>query len=98
MQVLITTSPLASVACPPRSPKTVKPSSRTSTPASDMLHPALRDHLAAADRHDASSTYPPPLKRRVLAAALEGRRIDPPFGVRIDQDPFVFKGLAEDLS
>src|SRR2546421_3525643 len=98
MQVLITTSPLASAACPPRSPKTVKPSSRTSPTASDMLHHALRDHLAAANRHDDPSTYPPALKGRVLAAALKGRRIDPPFGVRIDQDPFVLQGLAEDLS
>src|SRR6266550_1619397 len=98
MHVLITTSPLAWIACPPRSPKTVKPSSRTRTIASDMLHHALRNHLAAADRHDDPSAQPPALKRRVLAAALEGRRVDSPFGVRIDEDPFVFQGLADNLS
>src|SRR5713101_6436224 len=98
MQVLITTSPPAWVACPPRSPNTVNPSSRTRTIASGMLHQALRYHLAATDCHDHSSAQPPTLKRRVLAAAPEGRRVNRPLGVRINQDPFVFQGLADDLS
>src|ERR1700737_2421636 len=98
MQVLITTSPLACPATPPRSPKTVKPSSRTRTIASGMLHHALRDHLAATHRHDDPSAYPPALKRRVLAAASEGRRANRPLGSRIDQDPFVLQRLADDLS
>src|SRR6202011_3717282 len=98
MQVLITTSPLACVASPPRSPKTVKPSSRTRTIASGMLHHTLRDHLPATDRHDDPAAYPPALKRRVLAAASEGRRVNRPLGSRIDQDPFVLQRLADDLS
>src|ERR1700704_747615 len=98
MQVLITTSPLAWVASPPRSPNTVKPSSRTSTIASGMLHHALRDDLAAADGHDDPTAYPPPLKRRVLATAPKGRRVNPPFGIRIDQDPLVLERLAGDLT
>src|SRR2546428_4983497 len=98
MQVLITTSPLPWVACPPRSPKTVKPSSRTRAIASDMLHHALRDDLAAADGHDDPSAQLPALKRRVLASAAERRRIDPPFGTGVDQDPFVLQGLADDRS
>src|ERR1700736_2460194 len=98
MQVLITTSPLACVASPPRSPKTVKPSSRTRTIASGMLHHTLRDHLPATDRHDDPSAYPPALKRRVLAAASEGRRVNRPLGRRSDQDPFVLQRLTDDLS
>src|SRR5713226_7745763 len=88
MQVLITTSPLAWVACPPRSPKTVNPSSRSRTIASGMLHQALRDHLAAADGHDDPSAEAPALKRRVPASASEGRRVN---------DPFLFQRLADDL-
>src|SRR6202022_3383090 len=98
MQVLITTSPLACVASPPRSPKTVNPSSRTRTIASGMLHHALRDHLAATDGHNDPSPYPSALKRRVLAAASEGRRVNRPLGSRIDQDPFVLQRLTDDLS
>src|SRR5216683_3382463 len=97
MQVLITTSPLAWVACPPRSPNTVNPSSRSRTIASGMLHQALRDHLAAADGHDDPSAEAPALKRRVLASAPEGRRVNDPFGIRVDQDPFLFQRLADDL-
>src|SRR5258708_7401587 len=98
MQVLITTSPLAWVAWPPRSPSTVKPSSRTRTIGSGMLHHALRHHLAATDRHDDPSAQAPTLKRRVLATTLEGRRIDCPLFIGIDQDPLVFERLADDLS
>src|SRR6202790_5282243 len=97
MQVLITTSPAAWVACPPRSPKTVKPSSRTRTIASGMLHQALRHHLPSTDRHDDVSAQPP-LKRRVLAAAAEGGRVNGPFGIRVDQDPFLLERLAGDLA
>src|ERR1700730_1680297 len=97
MQVLITTSPAAWVACPPRSPNTVKPSSRTSTIASGMLHHALRHHLPSTDGHDDMSAQPPPLKRRVLAAAAEGGRVNDPFGIRVDQDPFLLERLAHDL-
>src|ERR1700730_591135 len=98
MQVLITTSPLAWVACPPRSPKTVNPSSRTRTIGSDMLHHALRHHLAATDGHDDPSAQPATRKWRVLAAALERRGVNRPLVVRIDEDPFVVQGLADDLS
>src|SRR4029077_2910809 len=98
MQVLITTSPLAWVAWPPRSPNTVKPSSRTRTIGSGMLHHTLRDHLAVTDGHDDPSAQSPTLERRVLAATLQGRRVDDPLFVGIDQDPFVFKRLAHDLS
>src|ERR1700704_6799510 len=93
MQVLITTSPLAWVAWPPRSPKTVKPSSRTRTIASGMLHHALRDRLAPADGHDDPSAQLAALKRGVLAAAPEGRGVNPPLGIRVDQDPFVLQRL-----
>src|SRR6202162_3956973 len=98
MQVLITTSPVAWVAWPPRSPNTVKPSSRTRTIGSGMLHHTLRHHLAATDGHDDPSAQSPTLERRVLAATLEGRRIDRPLFVGIDQDPLVFQRLAYDLS
>src|ERR1700674_2221793 len=98
MQVLITTSPLAWVACPPRSPKTVKPSSRTRTIGSGMLHHALRHHLAATDGHDDPPAQSPTLERCVLAATPEGWPIDCPLFIRIDQDPFVFQRLADDLS
>src|ERR1700682_1553881 len=98
MQVLITTSPLAWVAWPPRSPSRVNPSSRTRTIESGMLHHALRDHLAATDCHDHASTQSPTVEWRVLASTLKGRRIDRPLFVGIDQDPFVFERLAEDLS
>src|SRR6266853_391518 len=98
MQVLITTSPLAWVAWPPRSPNTVKPSSRTRTTGSGMLHHTLRHHLATTDRHDDPSAQSPALERCVLAATLEGRRIDRPLFVGIDQDPLVFQRLAHDLS
>src|SRR5260370_13444132 len=97
MQVLMTTSPAAWVACPPRSPNTVNPSSRTRTIGSGMLHQALRHHLTSTDGHDHPSSQPPTLERRVLAAAPEGRCINRPLGVRIDQDPFVFQRLADDL-
>src|SRR5207302_450845 len=98
MQVLITTSPLACVACPPRSPKTVNPSSRTRTIGSGMLHQALRDHLAAADGHADPAPQAAARKGRVLAAALEGRRVNRPLVIGIDQDPFIVQGLADDLS
>src|SRR3979411_46148 len=91
MQVLITTSPEAWVACPPRSPSTVKPSSRTRTIGSGMLPHALRHHLAATDGHDDATAQSPTLERRVLAATLEGGRIDRPLFVRIDEDPFLFE-------
>src|SRR6266849_10701079 len=97
MQVLMTTSPAAWVACPPRSPNTVKPSSRTRTIASGMLHQALRHHLPSTDGHDDPSAQPPTLKRRVLAAAAEGGRVNGPLGIRVDQDPFVLERLADDL-
>src|SRR2546428_12419465 len=98
MQVLITTSPLALVAWPPRSPTRVKPSSRTRTIGSGMLHHALRHHLALADGHDHPPAQAPPNKGRVLAAAPEGRRVNCPLGVWIDQDPFVVAGLVDDLA
>src|SRR3984893_7507759 len=98
MQVLITTSPLAWVPCPPRSPKTVNPSSRTRTIGSDMLHHALRHHLTATDGHDDPSAQPAARKWRVLTAALEGRRVNRPLVVRIDEDPLIVQGLADDLS
>src|SRR5712691_6885211 len=98
MQVLMTISPPAWLACPPRSPNTVNPSSRTTPIGSGMLHQALRHHLAATDGHDDPSAQPPTLERGVLAAALKGRRVNRPLNVRIDQDPFVFQGLVDDLS
>src|SRR2546423_3326175 len=98
MQVLMTTSPPAWVACPPCSPNTVNPSSSTRTIGSGMLHQALRHHLAATDGHDHPSAQPPAGKGRVLAAAPEGRCVHRPFGIRIDQDPFVIQRLADDLS
>src|SRR4029077_4465401 len=79
-------------------PSTVNPSSRTRTIGSGMLHDALRHHLAPTDGHDHLTAQPPTLEGRVLAATLEGGRIDPPFFVGIDQDPFVFQRLADDLS
>src|SRR5260370_5287647 len=97
MQVLMTTSPAAWVACPPRSPNTVNPSSRTRTIGSGMLHQALRHHLTSTDGHDHPSSQPPTLERRVLAAAPEGRRVNGPLRVWIDEDPFVFQRLADDL-
>src|ERR1700693_2273250 len=81
MQVLITTSPVAWVAWPPRSPSTVNPSSRTRTMGSGMLHPPPSPSLAATDGHDAPSAQPPTLKGRVLATTLEGGRIDRPLFV-----------------
>src|SRR5712692_7161013 len=98
MQVLMTTSPLAWVAWPPRSPTSVKPSSRTRTIGSGMLHYALRHHLALADGHDDPPAQAPPRKGRVLAAAPEARRVNRPLGVWIDQDPFVVAGLIDDLA
>src|SRR2546421_7439046 len=98
MQVLITISPVAWVAWPPRSPKTVNPSSRTRTIGSGMLQHPLRHHLTATDGHDDPSAQSPTLERGVLAATLEGRRIDRPLFMGIDQDPFVFQRLAGDLS
>src|ERR1700682_1895801 len=98
MQVLMTTSPVDWVACPPRSPSTGKPSSSTRTIGSDMLHHALRHNLATTDRHDHASAQSATLERRVLAATPEGRRIDRPLLAGIDQDPFVVKRLADDLS
>src|SRR6202162_1874897 len=98
MQVLITTSPVAWVAWPPRSPSTVNPSSRTRTIESGMLHHALGHDLAATDCHHNESAQSATLEWRVLAATLEGRRIDRPLFVGIDQDPFVLQRLADDLS
>src|SRR6202171_3537019 len=98
MQVLITTSPVAWVACPPRWPNRVKPSSRTRTIGSGMLHHALGHHLAATDGHDDPSAQSPTLERRVLAATLEGRGVDRPLFLGIDQDPFVVQRLPDDLS
>src|SRR6267143_5045692 len=98
MQVLITISPLAWVAWPPRSPNTVKPSSRTRTIGSGMLHHALRHHLTATDRHDDPPAQSPTLERGVLATTLEGRRIDRPLFIGINQDPFVFQRLTGDLA
>src|ERR1700693_6027136 len=97
MQVLMTTSPAPWVACPPRSPNTVNPSSRTRTIASGMLHHALRHHLPSTDAHDDPSAQPPTLKRRVLAAAPKGGPVNGPLGIRVDQDPFVLERLADDL-
>src|SRR5260370_6054014 len=97
MQVLMTTSPAAWVACPPRSPNTVNPSSRTMTIGSGMLHQALRHHLTSTDSHDHPSSQPPTLERRVLSAAPEGRRVNGPLGVWIDEAPLVFQRLADDL-
>src|SRR5437660_12264336 len=98
MQVLITTSPLACVAWPPRSPNTVKPSSRARTIGSGMLQHPLGHDLTAADGHDDPPAKSPALEGRVLAAALERRRIDGPLFVRVDQDPLVFQGLPDNLS
>src|SRR5438445_12204915 len=98
MQVLITTSPVARVARPPRSPSTVKPSSRTRTIGSGMLHHALCHHLAATDGHQHPPPQSPTLERRVLAATLDGGRLHRPLFVGVDQDPFVFERLADDLS
>src|SRR6202158_1729167 len=98
MHVLITTSPVAWVACPPHSPNRVKPSSRTRTIGSGMLHHALGHHLAATDGHDDPSAQSPTLERRVLAAALEGRGVDRPLFLGINQYPFVVQRLADDLS
>src|ERR1700694_590387 len=62
-----------------------------------MLHQALRHHLPSTDGHDDRSAYPLTLKRRVLAAAAEGGRVNGPLGIRVDQDPFVLERLAGDL-
>src|ERR1700730_12125240 len=97
MQVLMTTSPAAWVACPPRAPNTVKPSSRTRTVASGMLHHPLRHTWLPTDAHDHPAVQPPTLKRRVLAAAPKGGPVDGPLGIRVDQDPFVLERLADDL-
>src|ERR1700682_2343545 len=97
IQVLITTSPEACVACPPRSPTTVKPSSRIRTIGSGMLHHALRHDLAPTDGHDDPAAQSPTLERGVPAATLEGQAIDGPLFMRIDQDPFVVERLAKDL-
>src|SRR5438270_8800002 len=98
MQVLITISPLAWVAWPPRSPSTVKPSSRTRTIGSGMLHQSLRHHLSLADGHDHPPAQAPAGKRRVLAATAEGRWINRPLGIRVDQDPLVLARLIDDLA
>src|SRR6202171_4918074 len=98
MQVCITPSPVAWVACPPRSPHRVKPASRTRTIGSGMLHHALGNHLAATDGHDDPSAQSPTLERRVLAATLEGRGVDRPLFLGIDQYPFVVQRLADHLS
>src|ERR1700693_2869808 len=98
MQVLITTSPVAWVAWPPRSPSTLNPSSRTRTIEYGMLHHALGHDLAATDCHHHASAQSATLEWRVLATTLEGRRIDRPLFVGIDQDPFVLQRLADDLS
>src|SRR2546423_13811246 len=98
MQVLITISPVAWVAWPPRSPTTVNPSSRTRTIGSGMLPHPLRPHMTATDGHDDPSAQSPTLARGVLPATLEGRRIDRPLSMGIDQAPFVFQRLAADLT
>src|SRR2546430_17340106 len=97
MQVLITTSPLARVACPPRSPNSVNPSSSTRTIGSGMLHQPLRHHLPAADGHHHPSAQPPAGKGRVPAPPPEGRWIHRPLRIRVDQDPFILQRLADDL-
>src|SRR2546430_6674685 len=81
MQVLITTSPLARVACPPRSPNSVNPSSSTRTIGSGMLHQPLRHNLPATDRHDDPSAQPPAGKGRIPATAPEGRWLHRPLRI-----------------
>src|SRR5919204_901394 len=94
MQVLITISPLAWEAWPPRSPKRVKPFSRTRTIGSGMLRHSLHHQLPPAHSHHHPAAQPAPGQRGVLAPALEGRRIDNPVRIRVDQDPVVAHRLA----
>src|SRR2546428_9238539 len=76
MQVLMTTSPLACVARPPRSPTSTNPSSSRRTIGSGMLHHPFHHDLALAQGHHDPSAQPPPGKGRVLSPALEGGPAD----------------------
>src|SRR3982751_3269014 len=87
MQVLMTTSPLAWAACPPRSPSSVKPSSRTSASGSDTLHHPLEQHLSATDGHDGTAVQTPAGKGGIPAPAAKGRGVDRPVELGIDQNP-----------
>src|SRR5207248_8244925 len=89
MQVLMTTSPLACVARPPRSPTSTNPSSSRSTIGSGMLHHPFHHNLAPARRHHDPSAHPPPGKRRVLSSTLERSSIHDPLRRGVDQDPLV---------
>src|SRR2546429_7185504 len=64
MQVLMTTSPLACVARPPRSPTSTNPSSSRRTIGSGMLHHPFHHDLAVAQGHHDASAEPPPGKGR----------------------------------
>src|SRR5437660_12695872 len=98
MHVLKTTSPPASVALPPRSPESMKPSSSTSSMRSGNCYLRAMHHFAPDDGHDDAAAHAPALQRCVVPAAIEGFGLDQPLLVGIDQDPLVEELLAEDAA
>src|SRR5947207_1622983 len=98
MQVLMTTSPLACVARPPRSPTSTNPSSSRRTIGSGMLHHPFHHDLAVAQGHHDASAEPPPGKGRVFSPTLEGGAVHGPLHKGVDQDPLVVDCLSDDLA
>src|SRR5436853_6998368 len=78
MHVLKTTSPPASVALPPRSPESMKPSSSTSSMRSGNCYLRAMHHFTPDDGLDDAAAHPPALQRRVVHAATDGLGLNQP--------------------
>src|SRR2546421_12796206 len=97
MQVLMTTSPLACVARPPRSPTSTNPSSSRRTIGSGMLHHPFHHDLAVAQGHHDASAEPPPSKGRVFPPTLEGGAVHDQLHKRVDKDSLVVNRLTNEI-
>src|SRR5438105_7325466 len=98
MQVLKTTSPSDCTASPPRSPISVKPSSSTSATPSANRHLRLVHDLAVDYRDPYRTLEGQAGKRRIAPEAVKAVGVDHPSRLRVDQDPVVRVGKADDLS
>src|SRR6266849_10760561 len=98
MQVLKTTSPSASAARPPRSPRTTNPSSSTRARGSANRHLRVVDHPVATDRHSHSAAELGSGHGGVAATTEETVGLHRPGLGGIDEDPVRRKGNPQDGS
>src|SRR2546428_11010675 len=98
MQVLKTTSPSASAAQPPRSPRTTNPSSSTRARGSANRHLRVVDHPVVTNRDSHSAAEPGSGHGGVAATTEETVGLHRPGLGGIDEDPVRRKGNPQDGS